>query len=235
MTSPRAHKRLEGLSLVEVMIVTVIVAIAMTGVTMSLRAVTEASLRSASVKIAAACRYAYQRAIIKSRTVRVVFDFNNNTIAIEEAHGQIVIGRGDGEDEVSERDSAGSDPWQEARALVESGETFEVAEGASPWGPLQDDEGNTLERYQAQELADGVQMLRIITPHEPEPRTEGIGAVYFFPQGYSENAFVQITDGDDDVFTVHVHPLTGRGRIYDLEVDPENLPEGASLTVEDPE
>jgi len=235
MGTPRANRRLEGLSLVEVMIVTVIIAIAMTGVTMSLRAVTEASLRSASVKIAAACRYAYQRAIIKSRTVRVVFDFTNHTLAIEEAHGQIVIGGQDPDDETSERDSSGSDPWQEARALVESGDTFEVAEGASPWGPIQDDEGNTLERFQAQQLASGAQLLRIITPHEPEPRTEGIGAVYFFPQGYSESAFVQVTDGDDDVFTVQVHPLTGRGRIFDVEVDPDNLPEGAQLSVEDPE
>ena len=228
------RKALEGLSLVEVMIVVVIVAVVMSGVTMSLRALTEANLRSGAVKVAAACRYAYQRAIIQSKTVRVVFDTERHTIAIEEAHGQITISRPDDEDrEEGDDDEAGRDPWAIARERVPG--TFSPAVDASPWGPITDNDGNTLSRYQAQSIGDGVQVQRIFTPHEPEPRESGVGAIYFFPQGHAEHAFVQLSDGDEDVFTVEVHPLTGNARIHGIELTPEEAAEDHPLTIEDPE
>ena len=104
----------------------------------------------------------------------------------------------------------------------------------SPWGAIRDAEGNTLSRYAAQPIGDGVQIQRLFTPHEPEPRETGTGAIYFFPQGHSEHAFVQLSDGEEDVFTVEVHPLTGQARIHGVELTPEQAAEDRPLTVEDP-
>ena len=215
------------------MIVVVIIAMVMTGVTMSLRALTEANLRSGAVTVAAACRFAYQRAIIQSKTVRVAFDFEANTIAIEEAHGQITISSGNEEDASdSDEDTSGRDPWALASERVSG--TFDPSFGRSPWGAIRDAEGNTLSRYTAQPIGDGVQIQRLFTPHEPEPRETGTGAIYFFPQGHSEHAFVQLSDGDEDVFTVEVHPLTGQALIHGIELTPEEAAEDRPLTVEDP-
>lgn len=234
MPLKRKRTAIEGLSLVEVMIVVVIIAVVMGGVTMSLRALTEANLRSGAIKVAAACRYAYQRAIIQSKTVRVVFDMQSHTLAIEEAHGQITISRADDEDrdDDGDQDQAGRDPWAIAGERVEG--TFSPALNSSTWGPITDDEGNPLTRYQAQPIGSGVFVQRIFTPHEPEPREAGVGAIYFFPQGHTEHTFVQLSDGDEDVFTIEVHPLTGRAFIHGVELTPDEAAEDNPLTIEDP-
>jgi hypothetical protein len=64
---------------------------------------------------------------------------------------------------------------------------------------------------------------RLIVPHEPEPRTEGRGSIYFFPGGQTEHAVLWLSDGGDRVFAVELHPLTGRTRVYDYAYAPEQL------------
>jgi general secretion pathway protein H len=89
--------------------------------------------------------------------------------------------------------------------------------GASPFAPIPGD------RFQPRPLADGVVLERLIVPHEPEPRTEGRGAIYFFPNGQTEHAILWIGDGDERVYSVELHPLTGRTRVYPYAYEPEEL------------
>ena len=112
-------------------------------------------------------------------------------------------------------DSAAVDPWEAARARLE--DTLRPSFGSSPFASL---EGR---RYAPAPLSDGVRITRLWTPHEAEPRTEGIGHVYFFPNGQTENAVLWVSDGHDRVFSIEIHPLTGRTRVRDFAWEPEEL------------
>lgn len=68
---------------------------------------------------------------------------------------------------------------------------------------------------------DSSQFLRVFTPHDPDPREEGRAYIYFFPNGTAEHAFIQLSDGDERIYTIEVHPLTGKSRFYNEEVEPE--------------
>ncbi|MBN4049479.1 type II secretion system protein [bacterium AH-315-N03] len=206
------------MTLIEVMIVLVIVAIAATGISYSLSALTRANLRSGCITLNAAARYAYGRSISQNATVRLVFNFETDQMSFEEAHGRVVLARLD--DETRNRledgeDVAAVDPWAAARARLAS--TLRPSFGASPFRPISG------RRYESQALASGVRIVRLTVPHEPEPLESGEGAIYFFPGGQTEHAVVWLADDSDRVYSVEIHPLTGRGRVYNYAYEVEHL------------
>lgn len=69
---------------------------------------------------------------------------------------------------------------------------------------------------------DSSQFLRVFTPHDLDPREEGRAYLYFFPNGTAEHAFIQLSDGDERIYTVEVHPLTGKSYFFNEEVEPED-------------
>jgi len=214
------------MTLIEIMIVIVILALATGGITMALGALTRTKLRSGCVKLMAASRYAYNRAISQGNTVRIRLDVNEGTMALEEAHGLITLSRMDdprreGANEEEGQDGAGVDPWAAAEARLQ--ETFQPTFGASPFAPITGRGGETLTRYQTQPIGSNVRVLRMFLPHEPEPREDGMGSIYFFPGGQTEHAVVQLTDGSDTVYAVELHPLTGRAKLHDWAFEPEDV------------
>jgi general secretion pathway protein H len=113
------------------------------------------------------------------------------------------------------------DPWAAARERLEK--TIQPTFGASPFSPIAGSDGSPLRRYQTQPVGGGVSIVRLVTPHEPDPREEGRGAIYFFPGGQSEHAVVQLGDGGDDVYSVEIRPLTGRAIIHNFAFEPEPI------------
>jgi prepilin-type N-terminal cleavage/methylation domain-containing protein len=209
------------MTLIEMMVVVLIVAVAATGLSVGFGALTRTHLRSACMRVAAGARYAFNRAISQGTTVRLAFDFGSHRMSFEEADGNVMLARVDdarrldieGGDEAS--DAAAVDPWAAARARLE--DTLRPSFGASPFTTL---EGS---RYQPTELADGVEIARLITPHEAEPREEGTGHIYFFASGQTEHAVVWVSDGGGRTFSVELHPLTGRARVREGAFEPEEL------------
>lgn len=225
-TAPR-RKALhqQGMTLIEIMIVVLIMAIAATGMSYSFGALNRTQLRSACMSITAASRFAYNRAITRGMTVRIAFDFENDTMAIEEAHGRITLARTtdqrrldiEEDDENANSDSAAVDPWAAAQARL--ADTLHPSFGASPFQPIAG------ARYAARPIAPGISIQRLITPHEAEPRVRGTGHIYFFPHGQTERAVVWVSDSDDgeNVFSVEIHPLSGRARVRNTAYEPEEL------------
>lgn len=76
-------------------------------------------------------------------------------------------------------------------------------------------------RGKPRELAGESGFLRVFSPHEPNAREEGRAYIYFFPKGIAEHAFVQLTDGDERVYTIEIHPLSGKAVLINEEVEPE--------------
>ncbi len=217
----QTRRRREGFTLIEVMIVIILMALVASGVSYAFGALERTQLRSSCVRIAAAARYAYNRAISHGSTVRVVLDLERHTIGFEEAHGRVTLARtSDSRRRDLERDDPGADaaavdPWAAAQARL--ADTLRPSFGASPFSAL---EGR---RYETRPIGDGITIEQLITPHEPDPRDDGRGAIYFFPGGQTEHAVVWLSDGGDRVFSVEIHPLTGRARIRDSAYEPEDL------------
>ncbi|MGF1465221.1 MAG: Tfp pilus assembly protein FimT/FimU [Sandaracinaceae bacterium] len=218
-TSGRPRRRRAGLTLIEILIVIAIVAVAATGVSYGLAAVDRTHLKSACMTVAAAARFAYNRSVAQGTTVRLSFDLDEDRMVFEEAHGRITLARAGSRryDNAVESggEAAGVDPWAAAQARLE--ETLQPSFGSSPFSPIPG------RRYQARQLARGAQISRLEVPHEPEPRTAGRGAIHFFPTGRTEHAVLWITDSSDRIFSVELHPLTGRTRVYNYAYEPEQL------------
>ena len=64
-------RRQAGITLIELMMVIVIIGLAASGLTFSLGALSRASLKSAAGRLAAASRYAYNRAVVQGTTDRM--------------------------------------------------------------------------------------------------------------------------------------------------------------------
>lgn len=221
------RQRRAGMTLIEILIVIVIMAVAAVGISFAVGALTRTRLRSSTVKVVAASRYAYNRAVSQGTTTRVVIDVDENTIAIEEAHGRVTLARMDDprrENDESDDDEAGVDPWASAQQRLE--ETMRPTFGASPFSPIRGSGGEVLDRFRTQPIGNGIDVVRLILPHEPEPREHGKGSIYFFPHGMSEHAVVQLSDGTN-VYSVEIHPLTGRGKVHNFAFEPEPVSEDA--------
>ncbi len=59
-----------------------------------------------------------------------------------------------------------------------------------------------------------VRIAAVITPRVVDPIEEGKAYIYFFPQGHAEAAIVHLLDKSDKGFSVVLHPLSGRARVY---------------------
>ncbi len=221
------------MTLLEIMVVVTIVAFMASGLSLSLGALSRTNLKAGATRVAAAVRYAYNRAITRGNTVRLVFTLPGSSLSIEEAHGRVTLARANDARRQESLDEDGDapvsvDPWAAAKSRIEN--AMAPTLGASPFGPITNLEGEAIKRYQQISLGRRVNLLRLIVPHEPGPKERGKGAIHFFPGGYSEHAILHLSDGRDGFMSVEVHPLTGRAKIHrglyeprELLDDPEHL------------
>ncbi len=63
-------------------------------------------------------------------------------------------------------------------------------------------------------MAKGIKVAAVITPRMKEPAESGMAYVYFFPQGHAEPAIIHLMDKDEEYYSVVLHPLTGRAKVY---------------------
>jgi len=95
-----------GFTLVEIMVVLVIIGLMFSGLVLGMGALEKERLRSSTLKLASAFRYAYSQSAITGKGYRVVIDLDRNIFYLEEAEpGRILISEEDEEEEESEEES----------------------------------------------------------------------------------------------------------------------------------
>ena len=230
----RGRRTEEGMTLIEIMIVIVIGALLVTGATMGIGAISRSNLRAGTMTISAAARFAYHRAVTHGKTVRIALDFGANTIALEEAHGNVVIAdpnAEDNDDDELDEDDGSRDPWAAAQARLD--DSFGANLGRASFSTIStetDEDGDgevertAIDRFLPRPF-EGAQLHLLISPHEQEPREQGKGYIYFFPSGRAENAVVQLVNESDIVYSVELESLTGRPRIYSYAFGEEDMEE----------
>lgn len=86
--------RSQGFTLIEVAVVTAIIALMMVGATLGLRSLTRADLRSATSRTAASMRYAFDRATMTGSYMRVALDMEAGAVWLETSDDMITLRAG---------------------------------------------------------------------------------------------------------------------------------------------
>jgi general secretion pathway protein H len=222
-------RRNAGLTLIEIMIVVVIMGLGAAAASMGLGSVTRTNLKSGCIRLMSLSRYAYHRALTNGSTVRLTLDLEHSTIGLSEAYGRITLVRSDAplrvdaarEDDDGVDPGAGLDAWELAKKRLEKPD--ELTLPASPFEALKSPSGKVMDRFKTQPLAERVRITKVIVAHEAAPKSEGRTDLFFFPSGLTQHAVIQLTDNSDTIFSVEIHPLTGKGTVHDAPFEPEVL------------
>ena len=220
-----------GMTLIEIAIALVIAAVLFAAVVVGVGSITGTKARSAAGELAGTIRALYDTASLTGKTCRIVFELPpEKSEEVARYHAECapkgVTTDRDREnslkDDNREREQAAKDPGRARR------QNFTRSDNTAP--SIQDlaaEEKERVEnaaRYSAyttpevtpRELPDGV-THSVWTRHQRKATENGVAYLYFLPQGYTEQAHVQVRQGDN-VWTLDLSPLTGK-----VNVVPEAL------------
>ncbi|HEU4385292.1 MAG TPA: prepilin-type N-terminal cleavage/methylation domain-containing protein, partial [Anaeromyxobacteraceae bacterium] len=187
-----------GFTLVELLIVVAVVALAAAAVAPAVGSLTGANARKAAGEMAGAMRWLFDTAALRHTTCRLALDLDGSAFWAEcvdpaKGRGPAVGGRDD--DEVL-ADRFPEEKSREVRRFL----------ARSPFGEFSD---RTVKR---RALPGGAELAEVWTPRLDRPVEKGIAHVYFFPRGQAEAARVVVGTGDH-LYSVTLEPLTGRARV----------------------
>lgn len=211
-----------GMTLVEVMIVMVLIALLSGTILFGSGMFSSSRERGAATLILAGVRLGMTRANTTGRPTRMVFDLDGDRVILEESTSTVMLR----EKEDKESTGAGADPTTEAekKARAEAERILDGPKAPRPrFKPLKQG-GFANSDEKGRELGKGVEFRQVQTDHDGEPRIKGHAYLYFWPGGQTERAAIQLkrADGGGEGLTVVVSPLTGRAKIERGKVD---LPE----------
>lgn len=206
----------KGMTIIEIMVVLAIITILMLGAVFSFIAVRRAHLRRDANRVAGAVRYAFDRARATGKDYRIVFELDADEtrywIEVSEEGGAMV----------------GKDITASARMLEEELKLEEDKElfGGDGMEEQMDEREVGLKRaprpkwkaYKSQ-LAPKMTLNRsrissIYIARLDETITQGKVYLYFWGNGQTERAVIQVNDRENRVYSLVTHPLTGRVKVY---------------------
>jgi general secretion pathway protein H len=214
--------RQRGVTLIELLVAIALVALLAGGMVLGVGAIGNARLRESSTIVAAAVRAAYNHANATSRPTRVVFDFGERTVTIEEAEGKMFLESGD------RTGGAAAATDAEREAVAASEEILEGTRAPRPdFKPVTKllgfssdlDESGVQKPVAQRSLSREIYFRSIEVAHDDEPATDERVYLYFWPGGQTESAAIQLQRGvetdvsESDIITVLVSPLTGKVQI----------------------
>lgn len=199
------------MTLIEILIVMALIAMLMAGVVMGSGQLSTSRLRQSSALVTSAVKAGYTRANAVSKSVRLVFDFESNTMWLEEADRPMVVQSKD------TSGTGGADPATELEraAAAESEGILKGPKAPRPhFAPIATAELGAREPGGKRSLPRGITFRTIQVEHDDEPRIEGRAYLYFWPGGQTQRAVVQVRIGesqaDADTISLLVSPLTGK-------------------------
>lgn len=237
-----------GFTLLEVLVVMALLGLLVGTTVRGIRSLARSDIKSASSRLSGAMRYLFDRASTTGKVHRLVLDFAEHKYWAEVSDDRYFLPREretpesrivawKEEQEEAERRAEGR--ARGGRADEESGGQgtglgvgFGSGFGSANSYDVEKYLPKPFKRKQARfqsfkETAikpvtlKNAKLFSVYTPRLSEPIQEGKGYVYFFPLGYAEAAMVYLTDEDQEVtYSLVVHPLTGRVKIYNQYVEP---------------
>lgn len=228
----RSHRAQRGLTLIEISIAIIIVAMLFSAAVMGIGSLTGAKAKGSAGELAGLIRSLYDSAALRGKTCRLVFEIpdpkseqatryhaecaegavttardRDETLRAENTERERAArnrGSGGGRDERRSYVGGGSGTNAPSAQELLEGEKLRV-ENAARFSSY------TSEEVPARELPADVK-VSVWTRNQRQPVENGVAYLYFFPQGYTEKAYVYVQQGDN-VWTLDVSPLTGKVQI----------------------
>jgi hypothetical protein len=213
------------MTLIEVMVVLVLVALMVGSAVAGIRSMAKSDLRASASKMAGAIRYLFDRASTTGKVHRLVLDMDKERYWAEVSDDRFVMAGGR-ETEESRKREADKLAKEAEEAAKRSDEKAGLDEMQARYKP-EEFRPKRVSFAAFKEMAvkpvdlKGARIADVYTPRLADPLDIGKGYIYFFPLGMTEAAIVHLTDMKRDaVYSLVVHPLTGRVQIKNSYVQP---------------
>jgi prepilin-type N-terminal cleavage/methylation domain-containing protein len=225
-----------GMTLIEIMVVMAIIALVTAVAIPSLSAVFAFQQRGAVKELAQTYTWLIDEAALRNVTFRIVYSLDRRTWKVEVGDPDTLVFA-----TPEEREKADEELRDEMSRYTES----ELEAGAADAEADEEEDGASSGRFEGltgdvftseQELPSGTMFLFVYTPQYPiegvrpsdeppeDPADEAVAYSYVFADGSTEHTLVRIVDSDDqeDGYTLEVEPGSGRVRIENEELSPED-------------
>jgi general secretion pathway protein H len=228
-----------GFTLIELMVAMLVVMLMATMGVKGFRSVTKSNLREATAHFSGAVRYLFDRASITGKYHRLVIDLNDGQYWAEVSDDKFYApnqAETASEQRKREEKEAAADEDERKRQEKQRDLYSSSASSSSSAAPTSFDMSK-LEvgefrpkrpRFAAfKEMAlkpvklKKLRIRSVYTPRLTDPVTSGRAYLYFYPLGQTEPAIITLSDeSGESIYSLVVHPITGRVRIYNQEIRP---------------
>jgi general secretion pathway protein H len=229
-------RRLEGgFTLIELLVALAIVALLTGGAVRGFRSLAKSDLRAGAAHLSGAIRYLFDRASTTGKYHRLVIDLNEGRYWAEISDDKFYVPR-EAESQFDrhrrEEDEAQQDQ-DERRKAEKREQAMSGSDYSGGFDPSKIEAGDfrpKRARFGAfKETAlrpvtlkkGSVKIAGVYTPRQTDEVVAGRAYIYFFPMGQTESAIVHLSDESGETFySIVVHPITGRTKIYNEYVRP---------------
>ena len=224
-----------GFTIIEVVISMGIVVMLLSVTIPALNNMSRADLRKTSRMLSSLIQETYNSAALSGRMYRIVFNLKDSNIRVESSGERLAIEDGSNAlvasvsqlDEITksiELPIGGGLDIGGAMSRSDLGkEESSALEGLMGMGDLMGKDGS--QSFEPVEsilvVPAGINIMDVWTRTMEQPQTEGEATLYFFPNGFTQDAIIHFSNEAGEAYSVKVYALTGRTRVYAeyLEVD----------------
>jgi len=232
-----APARAAGFTLIELLVALTIVALVTGGAVRGFRSLAKSDLRTGTAHLSGAIRYLFDRASTTGKYHRLVLDLTEGRYWAEVSDDKFYVPR-DAESQFDRRRREEDETQQDEdekrkadkRAEATSGSDYEYSGSFDPTKIEAGDFRPKRPRFGAfKEMAlrpvtlkkGSIKISGVYTPRLTDEIVAGRAYIYFFPMGQTEPAIVHLSDeSGDTVYSIVVHPITGRTKIYNEYIRP---------------
>jgi general secretion pathway protein H len=236
--SGRGRLRARGFTLIEVIVVIAVVGLIMGLGIKGFRSLNRSDLRAASTHLAGTIRFLFDRASTTGKTHRLVLDLEQGRYWAEASDDKFYIPRDTESPEAAARreeleaQQEKDDEEKRANQEKEAADRSDSNTGDTSFDMAKLEVGEFKPKrarfaafkelvYKPETLKKSLVLRSVYTPRVTDPVTAGRAYIYFFPLGQTEPAIVTLSDQQGEtIYSLVVHPLTGRVKVYDQDVKP---------------
>ena len=200
------------------------------------RSVTKSDLREATAHMSGAIRYMFDRASITGKYHRLVIDLNDGQYWPEVSDDKFYApNQAETTDEQRKRENAEAEADEEQRKKADKQKSLWASSSSSSSSTSFDMSKLEVGEFRPKHARFAafketalkpvrLKKLRIrsvYTPRLADPVTSGRAYLYFYPLGQTEPAIITLSDDSgENVYSLVVHPITGRVQIFNREIRP---------------